>query len=142
MRLLLKRSYTPRGTLGRLYLGQRELCLTREAPKRCYSEEVHCLKEGLYELEPLHEEERGWMVSLGKGGIILPKTSEISPGQHELCPFTSLRADGTPMFTRLAFMKLFDELNALWERGEIVEMQIVSSEVPYALETCQIASYS
>lgn len=142
MRLLLKRSYTPRGTLGRLYLGRRELSLIREAPKSCYSEEVHCLEEGLYELEPQHEEERGWMISLGKEGMILPKTSDLTPGLHELCPFTSLRADGTPMFTRLAYMKLFDELNALWERGEILEIQIVSSDVPYALEPCQIASYS
>ena len=65
MRLLLKRRYTPRGTPGRLYLGHRQLCFVREAPKDCYAGEYSCLSEGVYELQAVHSEEEGWMITVG-----------------------------------------------------------------------------
>jgi hypothetical protein len=60
----------------------------------------------------------------------------------ELCPVTEYRADGTPLFTKLAFLKLMDELGLVWERGEMVELQVVSVGIPYAMESCRIPSYS
>jgi hypothetical protein len=142
MRLLLKRRYTPRGTPGRLFLGSRQLCFMREAPKSCFSPDSCCLEEGVYELEPVHTEEEGWRIRVGKEGWIRSKPPDRKPGSAELCPVTEYRADGTPLFTKLAFLKLMDELGLVWERGEMVELQVVSVGIPYAMESCRIPSYS
>ncbi len=142
MRLLLRRRYTPRGTPGRLFLGNRQLCFIREAPKSCFSSGFHCLEEGTYELEPVYTEEEGWRIRVGETGWIRPGTSGYNPGLGELCPVTSYRADGTPLFTRLAFLKLMDELGQVWERGEQIELQVISVPVPYRLDPCRIPSYS
>lgn len=142
MRLLLKRRYTPRGTPGRLYLGQRQLCFVREAPKACYGREHSCLSEGVYELQPVHTEEEGWMIRVGEQGWIKSLGPDKPPASGILGPVTSYRADGTPLFTHLAFQRLLDELGLWWERGEVVELQVVSVGVPYQLESCRIPSYS
>ncbi|SEG15881.1 hypothetical protein [Algoriphagus boritolerans] len=142
MRLLLKRRYTPRGTPGRLFLGTRQLCFIREAPKSCFNPDSCCLEEGVYELEPVHTEEEGWRIRVGKSGWIRSKSGDRNPEAGELCPVTEYRADGTPLFTRLAFLKLMDELGPIWERGEVVELQIMSVGVPYVLESCRVPSYS
>lgn len=142
MRLLLKRRYTPRGTPGRLFLGTRQLCFIREAPKSCFDPDTHCLGEGVYELEPVHSEEEGWRIRVGEKAWIRSKPPDQKPESDELCPVTEYRADGTPLFTRLAFLKLMDELSPVWERGEVIELQVVSVGVPYALESCRVPSYS
>ncbi|TDK42049.1 hypothetical protein [Algoriphagus formosus] len=141
MRLLLKRRYSPQNTLGALYLGPKKLCLIREAPKGCFDPSRYCLEEGCYEIEPEHEEEKGWYIRVGKEGSIIPKTAPHSPGIFELCPVTNFRKDGTPMFTRLAFLKLMDFLTPFWERQEVIELQIVSYGIPYQLESCLSPSY-
>jgi hypothetical protein len=142
MRLLLRRRHRLRGTRGRLFLGNRQLCYVREAPKSCLSPDRHCLEEGVYELEPVHTEEEGWRIRLGSSGWILSKSADQHPGNGELCPVTAYRKDGTPLFTRLAFLKLMDELGPVWERGETVELQVVSEGIPYKLESCLQPSYS
>lgn len=142
MRLLLKRRYTPRGTPGRLYLGPRLLCLVREAPKACYGGEHSCLSEGVYELQPEHSEAEGWMIRVGNQGWIKSLGPDKDPTSGILGPVTSYRADGTPLFTRLAFQHLLEELGQWWERGEVVELQVVSVGIPYRLESCRIPSYS
>lgn len=142
MRLLLKRRYTPRGTPGRLFLGTRQLCFIREAPKSCYDPDFHCLEEGVYELEPVHTEEEGWRIRVGKKGWIRSKPPDQKPESTELCPVTAYTAEGTPLFTKLAFLKLMDELNEVWERGEVIELQVMSVGVPYALDSCREPSYS
>lgn len=142
MRLLLKRRYTPRGTPGRLFLGRRQLCFIREAPKACYNPKIHCIEEGVYELEPVHTEEEGWRIRVGGKGWILSKVPERKPDSWELSPVTAYRADGTPLFTKLAFLKLMDELGPVWERGEVVELKIVSQGIPYPKAVCQTASCS
>lgn len=142
MRLLLKRRYTPRGTLGRLFSGNRQLCFIREAPKSRYSPDLHCLEEGVYELEPVHTEAEGWGIRVGDGGWIRSVAPEQTPGNRELGPVTAYRADGIPLFTRLAFLKLMDELGPVWERGEVIELQVVSVGIPYVLASCRQPSYS
>lgn len=142
MILLLKRRYTPRASLGRLYLNQKELCLIREAPKSCYDPNNHCLEEGRYELEPNHSEAIGWFIGVGKKGRIVHKSHPQLPGLAELCPVTNFNSEGIPMFTKLAFLKLMDRLNLFWERGEVLELEIVSEDVPYRLESCLEQSYS
>lgn len=142
MRLLLKRRYTPRDTPGRLFLGTRQLCFIREAPKSFFNPDSSCLEEGVYELEPVHTEEEGWKIRVGKKGWIRSKAADQKPESGELCPVEAYRADGTPLFTRLAFLKLMDELGPVWERGELIELQVVSLGVPYALDSCRVPSYS
>jgi hypothetical protein len=142
MRLLLKRRYTPRGTPGRLFLGGRQLCFVREAPKSCFEPDVHCLEEGVYELEPVHTEAEGWSIRVGERGWIRSRPPDHSPVSGELCPVTAYRADGSPLFTRLAFLKLLDVLSPVWERGEVVELQVMSQGVPYRLDSCRIRSFS
>ncbi|MBC6365749.1 DUF5675 family protein [Algoriphagus sp. AK58] len=141
MRLILKRRYTPRATLGRLYLGQRQLCFVREAPKACFGGAHSCLEEGVYELSPEYTEEAGWMIRVGEQGGIKSLGPDQPPTSRIMAPVTSYRADGTPLFTRLAFQRLLDELGCWWERGEVVELQVVSVGVPYRLESCRIASF-
>src|SRR5690606_16609958 len=109
----------------------------------CFGKEIACLDEGVYELVPIHSEEKGWEIGIGEKGKIRslglcphrPK-GEIKEGVYKLesnsvYPVTSYRADGTPLFTKLAFLKLMEKLEREWERGEVVELQIVSESVPY-----------
>ena len=142
MRLLLKRRYTPRHTLGRLYLGSRLLCCIREAPKSCYSPQRHCMPEGVYELEPVHGEESGWAIRVGEGGWIRQVGPDRIPGQLEMAPVTEFQSGAKPTFTRLAFQKLLDELGNLWERGEVVELQVMGAEIPYRLSACRMPNFS
>lgn len=142
MRLLLKRRYNSRGTPGRLFIGKSQFCFIREAPKSCFNSDCHCLEEGVYELEIDHTEENGWRIRVGEKGWILSKSPEMKPASGELCPVTSYSPAGTPLFTRLAFLKLMDELVPIWERGEVIELQVVSMGVPYAMESCRVQSFS
>ncbi|TDQ19562.1 hypothetical protein DFQ04_1385 [Algoriphagus boseongensis] len=142
MRLLLKRHYTPGNTLGRLFLGDRPICLIREAPNPAYGFMEKCLEEGVYELEPVYEEDTGWRVRVGNEGWILHRPPDQQPRRNEICPVSSFRENGAPMFTQLAFLKLLDQLGVFWERGEILDLQVVSKGIPYAMPSCQIPMYS
>ena len=142
MRLVLCRKYRAGITLGRLFLGKQQLCFTREPPKACLGTMTECLEEGVYELEPIHSDEKGWEIGIGDTGKI---SSYVGDEKLESCsfyPVTSYRADGTPLFTKLAFLKLMDRLEREWEQGEVVELQIVSEGIPYLLESCLQQSYS
>jgi len=124
-----------------LLLGQKQLCFTRELPKSCFDTGSACLEEGVYELEAIHSEEKGWEVGIADIGKLaqLPLGNDLKP--NTVYPVTSYRADGTPLFTKLATGKLMERLEREWERGEIVELQIVSEPVPYLLESCLEQSY-
>ncbi|MFC5624564.1 DUF5675 family protein [Algoriphagus winogradskyi] len=141
MRLVLHRKYKATVTLGRLFLGQKQLCFTREPPKACFGKEIACLEEGVYELEAMHSEGKGWEIGIGDKGKISSYQGEDKLESSSLYPVTSYRADGTPLFTKLAFLQLMERLESEWERGEIVELQIVSEQVPYLLESCLQRSY-
>ena len=142
MRLMLIRRYTQRATLGRLYLGNRQLCLVREAPKACFGAGTQCLEEGVYELQPEHSESEGWSLRVGESGKVCSRSVRQPLGTGDISPVSSYRADGTPLFTRLAFLKLVDELGQYWERGEVLELQIVSDGIPYRRPSCRTASCS
>ncbi|WP_192350297.1 hypothetical protein [Algoriphagus sp. Y33] len=158
MRLVLHRRYKATITLGRLFLGQKQLCFTREPPKACFGKEITCLeegvyelehslglclhrpksnlKEGVYELEPIHSEEKGWEIGIGGRGKIASYPWGRPLESDAIYPVTGYGSDGKPVFTKLAFLKLLGRLEREWERGEVVELQIVSEEIPYLLESC------
>ncbi|SFT46461.1 hypothetical protein SAMN04489724_0862 [Algoriphagus locisalis] len=142
MRLVLHRKYKATSTLGRLLLGQKQLCFTREPPKACFGTGKDCLEDGVYELEPIHSEEKGWEIGIGEKGKISSYTGDERLESCSIYPVTCYRADGTPMFTKLAFLQLMERLENEWERGKIVELQIVSEGIPYLLESCLEQSYS
>ncbi|WP_339865786.1 hypothetical protein [uncultured Algoriphagus sp.] len=163
MRLVLHRKYKATVTLGRLFLGQKQVCFTREPPKACFDTGKTCLEEGVYELEnslflclrrpksaiieglyklePIHSEVKGWEIGVGKKGKISSYLGEDKLESRSIYPVTSYRADGTSLFTKLAFLKLIEWLGSEWTRGEVVELQIVSERVPYLLESCLEQSY-
>ncbi|WP_425638844.1 DUF5675 family protein [Algoriphagus yeomjeoni] len=142
MRLVLHRKYKASVTLGRLFLGQKQIFFTREPPKACFSTGSACIEEGIYELLPVHSEEKGWEIGTGEKGKVSHYAGDGKLEPNTIYPVTCYRADGTPLFTKLAFFKLMEKLEAEWERGEIVELQIVSERVPYLLESCLEQSYS
>lgn len=142
MRLVLKRRYTPRLTFGRLFLGNKQICFIREAPNAYYCPANPCLEEGVYELHPDHTESRGWEVKIGDRGMIKSGTPEKAPDKYEVMPVTSYRADGTPLFTKLAFQKLLELLEIHWDSGEVIELQVISVGIPFLRESCRAVSYS
>ncbi|SFU01987.1 hypothetical protein SAMN04489724_3353 [Algoriphagus locisalis] len=182
MRLVLHRKYKATVTLGRLFLGQKQLCFTREPPKACFDtgktcleegvyelehglglclhrpksaiieglnrlgsclhEPISCMEEGVYELEAIHSEAKGWEVGVEEKGKISSYPGDEKLESYSIYPVTSYRADGTPLFTKLAFLQLMERLELEWERGEVVELQIVSEGIPYLLESCLEQSYS
>ncbi|SMP36446.1 hypothetical protein SAMN06265367_1152 [Algoriphagus winogradskyi] len=99
------------------------------------------MEEGVYELEAIHSEVKGWGIGIGKKGKISSYLGEDKLESSYIYPVTSYRADGTPLFTKLAFLKLMERLGAEWSRGEVIELQIVSERVPYLLESCLEQSY-
>ena len=177
MRLVLHRKYKATVTLGRLFLGQKQLCFTREPPKACFDtgitcleegvyelehslglclhrpksctnrlgsclhEPISCMEEGVYELDPTYSEEKGWEIGVGEKGKISSYPGEDKLESNSIYPVSCYRADGTPLFTKLAFLKLMEKLEQEWGRGEVVELQIVSEQVPYLLESCLEQSY-
>ncbi|MEB2778497.1 DUF5675 family protein [Algoriphagus sp. D3-2-R+10] len=141
MRLVLHRKYKATVTLGRLFLGQKQLCFTREPPRVCFGTDSTCMEEGVYELEAIHSEEKGWEIGIADKGKVARLPIGCSLASNTVYPVTSYRADGTPLFTRLAHLKLMERLEREWDRGEIVELQVVSEGVPYLLESCLEQSY-
>ncbi|PZX49969.1 hypothetical protein LV84_04159 [Algoriphagus ratkowskyi] len=163
MRLVLHRKYKATVTLGRLLLGKKQVCFTQEPPKACFGKHIACLdegvyelddslgqppqrpkfgiKEGVYKLDPIHSEERGWEIGIADIGKFASYPWNQPLESNRIYPVTSYRADGTPLFTKLAFLKLMERLEREWERGEIVELQIVSEPVPYLLKSCLEQSY-
>ncbi|WBL41281.1 hypothetical protein PBT90_10990 [Algoriphagus halophytocola] len=142
MRLVLHRKYRAGITLGRLFLGEQQICFTREPPKACFGTGTLCVEEGVYELEPIHSEEKGWEIGVADKGKISAYPWEEPMVSNCIYPLTCYRADGIPLFTKLAFLKLLERLEREWERGEVVELQIISEGVPYLLESCLEQSYS
>ncbi|MDG1275665.1 MAG: hypothetical protein P8O16_00190 [Algoriphagus sp.] len=140
MRLHLIRRYKPGETIGRLVLGTKLICIVREAPKECFNGAYSCLSEGLYSLMPIHTEDKGWMISLGTKGLILPKSAELNPGSNELIPFSCFNEAKVPMFSRLAFSKLFERLELEWANDSVVELLISGIPVPYSLAKCRSRS--
>ncbi|MEB2778467.1 DUF5675 family protein [Algoriphagus sp. D3-2-R+10] len=141
MRLVLHRKYKATVTLGRLFLGQKQLCFTREPPRACFGTDSTCVEEGVYELEAIHSEEKGWEIGIADKGKVARLPIGSSLASNTVYPVTSYRADGTPLFTKLAHLKLMERLEREWDRGEIVELQVVSEGVPYLLESCLEQSY-
>lgn len=141
MRLVLERKVSPYGKVGRLYLGRKFFCWTREMDLNSIQSINQIINEGVYELLPECSEEKGWWIKVGNEGSILAKSSEFKPFPFEICPVTFFRKDGTPMFSKLAFQQLLEKLTPFWEKGEVIELQIVSESVDYILESCLERSY-
>jgi hypothetical protein len=137
MRLHLIRKYKQEQTVGRLLSGSKLICMMRESPKDCFNGASACLPEGLYTLLPVHTEEKGWMISLGSKGLILPMAGQRNPKSSELIPFTCYNEEKVPMFSRLAFSKLFESLEEHWANDSEVDLMISSVPVLYSLERCR-----
>ncbi|RIW12181.1 hypothetical protein D0X99_19690 [Algoriphagus lacus] len=100
------------------------------------------MPEGVFELESVHGEESGWAIRVGEGGWIRHVGPDRLPGHLEIAPVTEFKSGAKPTFTRLAFQKLLDELGGLWERGEVVELQVTGAEIPYRLSACPMPNFS
>lgn len=114
------------------------ICKTIEAPNALYNPPESCLPEGKYSLNLIHTEELGWMIGIGKKekGKIMPLIKDSVLEKGCIYPLTCWRADGTPLFLKLAHLRLMEKLTLAWESGEEIELEIVCEPVPYRLQRC------
>lgn len=140
MKLILSRRYRPKRTLGHLSCMGKAICRTIEAPRAMYNPRESCLPEGKYILNLIHTEEQGWIVGVGNEGEgkIMPLISDSALKQGGIYPLTCWRADGTPLFLKLAHLRLMEKLSRAWEMGEEIELEIVCEPVPYRLQRCSV----
>lgn len=124
--------------MGILSCMGKAICRTIEAPKAFYNPPESCLPEGKYILNIIHSEELGWIVGVGKAeeGKILPLISDSVLRKDCIYPLTCWRADGTPLFLKLAHLRLVEKLERAWETGEEIELEIVCEPVPYRVQPC------
>lgn len=138
MKLLLRRRYRPKRTIGNLSCTGKVICKTIEAPNSIFNPPEECLPEGKYPLQLIHSEIFGWMIGVGQNeeGRIRSLNDDSVLQKGCIYPITCWRADGTPMFFKLAHLRLMDKMAQAWENGEEIELEIVCEPVPYRLERC------
>ena len=136
MKRLLRRRYRPKRTIGHLSCMGKEICKTIEAPNPLFNPPESCLPEGKYDLKLIHTEEQGWIIGIGKkeAGRIIPMIKDSVLRKGCIYPLTCWRADGTPLFLKLAHWKLMERLTPAWETGEEIELEIVCEPVPYRVQ--------
>ncbi|EKB48702.1 DUF5675 family protein [Cecembia lonarensis] len=128
MKLLLLRRYGKKETRGILYRDNRPLCRTLEPPAAKLAQ-LPCLPEGEYLLQLAYSESKGWYLVLHcPGRAIKGRIFPLFQGHHfrNLCisPVTAYRENGR--FSKLAFLKLMDKIEAWTAEGEEISIEIRS----------------
>lgn len=132
MKLLLTRTYYPRGTNGTLYAGEQILCRTIELPWRKNESGISCIPEGKYEVVLRHSKQHGehlYLPDVESRSLILihPANNALKELRGCIAPVTTHTGEGTGTGSRKPFERLVDLVGAALTSGETVMLEIVKA---------------
>ncbi|MFC4874807.1 DUF5675 family protein [Negadavirga shengliensis] len=133
MRLLMIRRYRRDGTRGVVTQGHKILALTFEQAHEAFHPRLPCIPEGAYPVSPGYSEKQGWYLTVktAHGNCpFLPAESIKMQKSRAIAPATFFTAEGKPMFSRLANVKLTTAILEAIEKGEEVVLEIISENNP------------
>ncbi|MFD2035157.1 DUF5675 family protein [Belliella marina] len=121
MKLSLHRKYSKRRTLGLIAYQGKMLAKTLELPKN------RCIPEGCYEVIFHYSELRGWYLRLVDNEVPIARFQPLTNGktipQNAISPVINITSRAK--FSRLAFLKLVENLQEVLVQGDRVWLEIV-----------------
>lgn len=129
MKLLLTRTYYPRGTNGTLCAGDQILCRTIELPWRKNESGISCIPEDEYEVVLRYNKRFGAHLYLpevpGRSLILIhPANNALKELRGCIAPVTTHTGEGTGTESRKPFERLVDLVGAALTTGEKVILEI------------------
>ena len=132
MVLFLTRTYFPDGTNGTLYCAGRLIAYSIELPWKQNAQRVSCIPEGKYFIRKRYSRTFGWhleVVNVAHRSFILfhPANHALTELQGCIAPVSKLSGPGMGLLSKKAFSKLKALVYSALERGEAVELCIISN---------------
>ena len=132
MVLTITRTYFPDGTNGKLECEGKFLSYTIELPWKKNEKSVSCIPEGKYFIKKRYSNKFKWhleIVDVSDRSLILFHPANHAQNELNGCiaPVSKLSGPGMGLLSRNAFIKLKDFIYKILERGESVELIIMSN---------------
>ncbi|MFK7048842.1 DUF5675 family protein [Flavobacterium davisii] len=131
MVLFLTRIYFPEGTNGKLECGGKLLCYTIELPWKQNAKRISCIPEGKYLLKKRFSRKYQWhfeVVGVANRSLILlhPANYALRELQGCIAPVSRLSGAGIGFGSRKACKQLFNFLDVLIQKDEIIELVVTN----------------
>ena len=132
MVIFLTRTYFPEGTNGRLECEGRFISFTIELPWKKNEKRVSCIPEGKYFIKKRYSNKFKWhleILDVSDRSLILFHPANHAKNELKGCiaPVSKLSEPGMGLLSRKAFIKFKDFVYKILERGESVELIIISN---------------
>ena len=131
MIIVLKRTYFPDGTNGKLECNGKSICNTIELPWRENQKRVSCIPEGKYFIRKRYSQKFQWhleVIDVKDRGLILfhPANNALLELNGCIAPVTKLSGPGLGLMSRKAFAKLKTQVYQVLNGKESVELIVES----------------
>ena len=131
MIIVLKRTYFPDGTNGKLECNGKSICNTIELPWRENQKRVSCIPEGKYFIRKRYSQKFQWhleVIDVKDRSLILfhPANNALLELNGCIAPVTKLSGPGLGLMSRKAFAKLKTQVYQVLNGKESVELIVES----------------
>jgi hypothetical protein len=131
MIIVLKRTYFPDGTNGKLECNGKSICNTIELPWRENQKRVSCIPEGKYFIRKRYSQKFQWhleVIDVKDRSLILfhPANNALLELNGCIAPVTKLSGPGLGVMSRKAFAKLKTQVYQVLYGKESVELIVES----------------
>jgi hypothetical protein len=131
MIIVLKRTYFPDGTNGKLECNGKSICNTIELPWRENQKRVSCIPEGKYFIRKRYSQKFHWhleVIDVKDRSLILfhPANNALLELNGCIAPVTKLSGPGLGLMSRKAFAKLKTQVYQVLNGKESVELIVES----------------
>lgn len=131
MIIVLKRTYFPDGTNGKLECNGKSICNTIELPWRENQKRVSCIPEGKYFIRKRYSQKFQWhleVIDVKDRSLILfhPANNALIELNGCIAPVTKLSGPGLGLMSRKAFAKLKTQVYQVLNGKESVELIVES----------------
>jgi Family of unknown function (DUF5675) len=131
MTIVLKRTYFPLGTDGKLECEGKFICYTIELPWKENEKRVSCIPEGKYFIKKRYSKKFKWhleLVGVPNRKFILfhPANNALRELNGCIAPVTKLSGPGLGLMSRIASAKLKDLVYKILDKNESVALIVKS----------------
>jgi hypothetical protein len=131
MKLLLTRTYFPKGTNGKLECEGKLICNAIELPWKNNETKVSCIPEGKYFIRKRYSQKLQWhleVLDVKNRSLILfhPANNALQELNGCIAPVTKLSGPGLGLMSRKAFLRLKSMVYKALDNKESVELNVKS----------------
>ena len=131
MIIVLKRTYFPDGTNGKLKCNGKSICNTIELPWRENQKRVSCIPEGKYFIRKRYSQKFQWhleVIDVKDRSLILfhPANNALLELNGCIAPVSKLSGPGLGILSRMAFVNLKTKVYQVLNGKESVELIVES----------------